>query len=360
MFSKLTLKIRKNGNRCLSAIVKKNIVFILVSFVMSFAVAAAIDDILTGFDINKNPLSSRSLDYVSFTQERVESFHARASTGKEFVKWESEIVPEDHAGDMVKFIIPCGFGVSKSVDVFFGVYLNDKKLLEIKPEYSPEMSWRQNGVEVSFKSLYLDRHSDLFGVMFIKVPVRYIEKGETAKFRVVGREHDSKAWFMLSKVNVDKNINIEKIQRENNITVARFKELENEKKLLTKIKHLEEFKDYHPRHIPSAHVDEMEGQTKELHGNWRALNKRNLSLLPVPKKIEFIGKPVKIEDIAIVMKNKTEQGDIAVNEIISRIKELSGTIPGVYDQAQDDKVNIIIKNHFPNFFSDSSDFEKKF
>ncbi len=106
-----------------------------------------------------------------------------------------------------------------------------------------------------------------------------------------------------------------------------------------------------PERIPSAHPESMTPATKELYLNWQELRKRQLRLLPVPKKIEFSGPPIDVADIVVVLKDNTVQGEIAANEIVSRIKSLAGYDTPVVSNAQAGKFNVIIDNNFDAFFT---------
>ncbi len=94
-----------------------------------------------------------------------------------------------------------------------------------------------------------------------------------------------------------------------------------------------------------------------LRKNWDALRARGLRLLPVPKKIEFTGEPVVLagkgaREVVIVLAGESARGRIAVNEIVSRMRDFGSSInlpvetavrPGAY--------NIIIENSWPNTFT---------
>jgi concanavalin A-like lectin/glucanase superfamily protein/cellulose/xylan binding protein with CBM9 domain len=106
--------------------------------------------------------------------------------------------------------------------------------------------------------------------------------------------------------------------------------------------------------IKSTNQKTMSSDTKKLYNNWQSLKKRKLRLLPVPKKIDFIKKIVNAENIVIVIDGVDDKNArIAVNEIVSRIKELSGRKVPVVKSVQKNKYNLIIENKYPNFFTKS-------
>ena len=109
------------------------------------------------------------------------------------------------------------------------------------------------------------------------------------------------------------------------------------------------------RLTPSAHVKTMAGETKQLYDNWQELKKRKLRLLPVPKELKFTGDAIDANSIVIVLANRTRQGEIAANEIISRMKELSGADVPLAEEPQKGKFNVIIENDFPNSFTQKAE-----
>jgi len=93
-------------------------------------------------------------------------------------------------------------------------------------------------------------------------------------------------------------------------------------------------------------------ETKVLYDNWQAVKERKLRLIPIPKKIQFKGKAISLSGkLAIIIDAKTEEDKIAVNEIKSRVMELTGKKTPVFSKVQKDFYNIIIENKQPNFFT---------
>jgi glycosyl hydrolase family 20/cellulose/xylan binding protein with CBM9 domain len=93
-------------------------------------------------------------------------------------------------------------------------------------------------------------------------------------------------------------------------------------------------------------------ETKVLYDNWQGLKQRHLRLIPVPKKIQFKGAPVSLNaKIAIIIDVKTEQDKIAINEINSRVQELTGKTLPIFTAPKQGFFNIIIENNPANFFT---------
>jgi Glycosyl hydrolase family 20, domain 2 len=93
-------------------------------------------------------------------------------------------------------------------------------------------------------------------------------------------------------------------------------------------------------------------ETKVLYDNWQGLKQRQLRLIPVPKKIQFKGEPVNLNaKLAIIINVKTEQDKIAINEINSRVQELTGKQLPIFAAPKNGFFNIIIDNSPSNFFT---------
>jgi len=110
---------------------------------------------------------------------------------------------------------------------------------------------------------------------------------------------------------------------------------------------------------PPADAGRADPQTKTLRRNWQELKKRQLRLLPVPKQIRFTDRKIVVagpgaRDVVVVLANDSERGQIAANEIVSRMKDFGAALqkeipvlsvprPGAY--------NIVIENRWPNTFT---------
>jgi len=108
-------------------------------------------------------------------------------------------------------------------------------------------------------------------------------------------------------------------------------------------------------HCRAATTDE----TEVLRRTWQELRKRKLRLLPVPKQIRFTNEKIVVagpgaRDVVIVLMQNSERGQIAANEIVSRMKDFGTGLqkglpvvatrrPGAY--------NIVLENRWPNTFT---------
>ena len=97
--------------------------------------------------------------------------------------------------------------------------------------------------------------------------------------------------------------------------------------------------------------------TETLQLNWDALRSRGLRLLPVPKQIAFAGEAVPLSgtdqrSLAIVLTGDTAAGQIAADEIISRVQEL---VPGaevpILPEARAGDYTVTIETTWPGTFT---------
>jgi len=91
-------------------------------------------------------------------------------------------------------------------------------------------------------------------------------------------------------------------------------------------------------------------ETARLAKNWQSLKDRQLRLLPVPKELAFTGEAISVDKIAVVIKKDNATGQIAANEIASRISELTGRDIRISTAPVNGSYNIIIDNVYPNKF----------
>jgi|GEM_PF-6922477 len=77
--------------------------------------------------------------------------------------------------------------------------------------------------------------------------------------------------------------------------------------------------------LSSAAAAEMPDQiSKRLMANYRSMMDRDILVSPIPKYLNFYQKPVKLEQLVLVVPKGTEYTALAVDELNSRIKELGG------------------------------------
>ncbi len=298
--------------------------------------------------------ASHQAKYICYKEIQVDSFYEYPGRGNEFVEWQSETLAIQSANKPADFIIACAFGINMGTNGVHEFFVNDQKIIDFSPSYQKELTWQSAGVKLTFHTLYINKDNDIFGVMQINLPAEFIKSGEPVKFRVQGKNSECKSWFMLAQTDIEKDIDINAYQVKNSID----KQLSAIRMALEKPKDTSKWRmevlDSHPKYISSAHPENMEGETARLYKNWQELKQRKLSLLPVPKWIQFSSDTVNATQITVVVEGeKNRQGEIAANEIISRLAEFGIVAEPVSSIPQEGRFNIIIENRFPSSLNEN-------
>ena len=132
----------------------------------------------------------------------------RASTGKQFMEWKTEPVPGNYTQKEAVFLWLAGLGSNlgnaKMIMTLNGIeelafYTSRKEDWEVKST---------GGVTLSFVANAVDGAGDLFGFMFLRVPMKMLKKGEPATIRVTGSASNSRAWYMAFKRPLESGISM--------------------------------------------------------------------------------------------------------------------------------------------------------
>jgi len=152
---------------------------------------------LDGFD---RATRGHTMPYHSPRPGLSKSLITRANDGQDSIEWLTVPVPEDHAeasnDPYVTFLWVAGLGSNFS-EVTFDLFANDRHRFTFTN--SKEEEWTvdgEDGATLSFYALMQDRFGDLFGYMFMKLPLASIPIGAPLAIRVTGREEGSNAWCM--------------------------------------------------------------------------------------------------------------------------------------------------------------------
>ncbi len=212
---------------------KKNIFYLLLiiscSYLSSKVTAQVLlkdttkISILNGYvkEIEGENLPYRS-SYPEFAKV---SLLTRTTDGKKIISWQTEAVPKDVTGNYFYFHWLAGHssGTSKS-NPFFDLLINDEYILTFNPPRETRLNnvWKfsgKNGTEVYFEATKQDAVDDVFGNMYLKIPVGLYKKGEPLKISVKGQLNNQPDWFMTFKYSYSTKIEIEPlaaIVKENN------------------------------------------------------------------------------------------------------------------------------------------------
>ena len=154
-------------------------------------------------------ISGQNFDYHSPHPDVRAALLCRATDGKMAVAWETESLPSNYQEPYATFIWITGLG-SNIAEKKFNLFINDEYSLTFIS--SPEKNWMIKGindVELAFKTMMVDQYTDLFGYMYLKVPVDIIEDGKPLKLKVVGEAAGSNAWFMVFQESLEAKVDFQ-------------------------------------------------------------------------------------------------------------------------------------------------------
>ena len=119
----------------------------------------------------------------------------RAVDGSQFAEWETEPVPETAPGSCVNFVWQTGLGANLG-SARMDLSLDGEPLFSFFTERRKTWKYDKDGIELIFKTEYIDGAGDYFGFMFLRIPSELLDKGERKVIRVTGSGSNSQAWFM--------------------------------------------------------------------------------------------------------------------------------------------------------------------
>lgn len=134
--------------------------------------------------------------YHSSDPDVKDALIARASDGTSFVRWKTGSLPANFNNETVTFMWLAGTGCNAG-EFDFDLKIDGEYCLTFSTRYSKDWSVEgQKGSSLRFKALSRDIHGDLFGYMFLTVPLDQIENYKETQIEVRGQNAGSSAWYM--------------------------------------------------------------------------------------------------------------------------------------------------------------------
>jgi alpha-mannosidase len=147
-------------------------------------------------------------DYHSCIPGLRESLLLRATSGKDFIEWETETVATKINKKYAAFIWVAAIGSSPgkarmdlSIDgknnyVF---YTDGRKSWDVKGA---------DGSILSFNSIMVDQHGDNHGYMILRIPADKVTDGRSLKIKVTGSQANLTSWYMTFKKAVKTGVTL--------------------------------------------------------------------------------------------------------------------------------------------------------
>lgn len=147
-------------------------------------------------------------DYQSCIPGLRESILMRATSGKDFVEWETDPVPSKIDKKYATFIWVAALGSSPGktrMDLSAGAghtysfYTDGLPVWEVK---------NPDGSSLSFNSIMVDQHGDNHGYMILRIPSDKLTAGVPLKIKVTGSKANLTSWYMTFKKAVKTGVTL--------------------------------------------------------------------------------------------------------------------------------------------------------
>ena len=153
------------------------------------------------------------ISYHSFHPYATDALLTRCTNGTMAIAWYTDTIPSSYHGDEIYFGWIAGYSCgTSSADRHFDLYINDEKILTFKTvAKTVQQYWSVKGThseELIFQQKSIDNVGDVYGYMYLKVPLSYYHKGLRLKLKIVGENINSPDWYMTFKYEMKEKINI--------------------------------------------------------------------------------------------------------------------------------------------------------
>jgi hypothetical protein len=167
--------------------------------------------LLNGF---AREIRGENIAYRSFQRNVRDALLTRSTDGKQVVEWQTAEIPADTRSDFVTFAWIAGHSSgSSSADATFRLAINGTEWFRFTTLKNRRVSrWKlegKDGAELSFDARLEDSAHDLFGYIFLKVPVRDFPKGQPLTISVVGDSANRKDWYMTFKHQLQDSLRVQ-------------------------------------------------------------------------------------------------------------------------------------------------------
>jgi alpha-mannosidase len=158
-------------------------------------------------------ISGENISYHSFHPYATEALLTRVTNGNKSIEWETEDIPKDYKDSVIYFAWIGGYSCGTSAaDRHFDFYINNQKVITFTTIAKKVLkAWSVkglNGTELFFEQKSVDNAGDVYGNMYLKIPVSFYKKGQPLLLKVVGEKANSQDWYMTFKYEMSEKIKI--------------------------------------------------------------------------------------------------------------------------------------------------------
>jgi hypothetical protein len=123
----------------------------------------------------------------------------RATSGKDFIEWETEMVPSGIRQKYATFIWVAALGSSPG-RALMSLSVNGKQNFSFYTDGVPVWEVKSmNGSSLSFNSIMVDQNGDNHGYMLLRIPSDKLTSGQPLSIKVVGSKANITSWYMTFK-----------------------------------------------------------------------------------------------------------------------------------------------------------------
>lgn len=153
-------------------------------------------------------IAGLDFDYHSCIPGLRESLLLRATSGKDFIEWETDIVPSKISYKYATFIWVAAIGSSPG-KAGMELTVNGKDNYQFHTDGLKQ--WEVKGSDgsiLSFNSIMVDQHGDNHGYMTLRIPSGKTISGKPLRLRVTGSKSNLTSWYMTFKKEVKTGVNL--------------------------------------------------------------------------------------------------------------------------------------------------------
>ena len=189
---------------------KRAILLICVLGVICYSISAQSfltpdDYLINGYS---KKLSGLDFDYQSCIPGFRESMLLRATSGKDFIEWETEPAPSHIGKKYATFIWVAALGSSPG-KARMDLSVDGKNEFSFYTDGLP--SWDIKGSDrsiLSFNSILVDQNGDNHGYMILRIPADRIVSGKSLLLKVSGSHANLTSWYMTFKKPVKTGVSM--------------------------------------------------------------------------------------------------------------------------------------------------------
>lgn len=159
-------------------------------------------------------VAGEHIDYHSFHPYATAALLTRCLDGKRIITWQTDVIPPAYAGAYATFAWIAGHSTgSSTADAAFDVAINGEHWFSFTTIKNRRVwQWSvdgKDGATLSFDAQWEDTVEDLFGYVFLKVPVRDFPRGKPLTISITGDSTNRRDWYMTFKYGMKESLAVQ-------------------------------------------------------------------------------------------------------------------------------------------------------